>query len=78
MLTMCFAYCICCIVGFKQDQLSSTIFDSITNYIFSLSKAIYSVIFAFVSHHFLKIYKKLNSETLTFPGAALYFENSTK
>ena len=52
--------------GFKQDQLRSTIFDSITNYIFSFLKAIYSVVFAFVSHHFWKIYKTLNSETLTF------------
>ena len=38
--------------GFKQDQLRSTIFDSITNYIFSLLKAIYSVVFAFVTHRF--------------------------
>ena len=51
MLTMCFAHCIC-FYGFKQDQLRSTIFDSITNYIFSLLKAIYSVVFPFVSHHF--------------------------
>ena len=65
MLTMRSAHCIC-FYGFKQDQLRSTIFNSITNYIFSLLKAIYSVVFAFVSHHFLKIYKKLNSETMTF------------
>ena len=52
MLTMCFAHCIC-FDGFKQDPLNrSTIFDSIINYIFSLLKAIYSVVFAFVSHHF--------------------------
>ena len=65
MLTMRSAHCIC-FYGFKQDQLRSTIFNSITNYIFSLLKAIYSVVFAFVCHHFWKIYKKLNSETLTF------------
>ena len=51
MLTMRFAHCIC-FYGFKQDQLRSTIFDSITNYIFSLLEAIYSVVFALVSHHF--------------------------
>ena len=65
MLTMCSAHCIC-FYEFKQDQLRSTRFNSITNYIFSLLKAIYSVVFAFVCHHFWKIYKKLNSETLTF------------
>ena len=65
MLTRRSAHCIC-FNGFKQDQLRSTIFNSITNYIFSFLKAIYSVVFAFVCHHFLKIYKKLNSETLTF------------
>ena len=66
MLTMCFAHRIC-FYGCKKVQLRSTIFDSITNYIFSLLKAIYSVALAFVSHHFCrKIYKKLNSETLTF------------
>ena len=65
MLTMRSAHCIC-FYGFKQDQLTLTIFNSITNYIFSLLKAIYSVVFAFVCHHFWKIYKKLNSETLTF------------
>ena len=65
MLTMCPAHCIC-FYEFKQDQLRSTRFNSITNYIFSLLKAIYSVVFAFVCHHFWKIYKKLNSETLTF------------
>ena len=64
-LTMRSAHCIC-FYGFKQDQLRSTIFNSITNYIFSLRKATYSVVFAFVCHHFWKIYKKLNSETLTF------------
>ena len=64
MLTMCFAHCIC-FYGFKQDQLRSTIFDSITNYIFSLLKAIYSVVFPFVFHHFWTIHKKLNSVTLT-------------
>ena len=63
-LTMCFAHSIC-FYGFKQDQLRSTIFDSITNHIFSVLKAIYSFVFPFVSHHFWKIYKKLNSETLT-------------
>ena len=51
MLTMRSAHCIC-FYGFKQDQLRSTIFNSITNYIFSLLKAIYSVVFALVSHHF--------------------------
>ena len=51
MLTMRSAHCIC-FYGFKQDQLRSTIFNSITNYIFSLLKAIYSVVFAFVCHHF--------------------------
>ena len=65
MLTMCSAYFIC-FYEFKQDQLRSTTYNYITNYIFSLLKAIYSVVFAFVCHHFLKIYKKLKSETLTF------------
>ena len=52
MLTMRSAHCIC-FYGFSQDQLyTSTIFNSITNYIFSLLKAIYSVVFAFVSHNF--------------------------
>ena len=51
MLTMRSAHCIC-FYGFKQDQLRSTIFNSITNYIFSLLKAIYSVVFAFVCHQF--------------------------
>ena len=51
MLTMRYAHCIC-FYGFMQDQLTSTIFNSITNYIFSLLKAIYSVVFAFVCHHF--------------------------
>ena len=51
MLTMRSAHCIC-FYGFKQDQLRSTIFNSITNYIFSLLRAIYSVVFAFVCHHF--------------------------
>ena len=50
---------------FKQDQLTSTIFDSITDYIFSLLKAIYSIVFAFVYHHFWKIYNTMNRETLT-------------
>ena len=50
-LTMRSARCIC-FYRFKQDQLRSTIFSSITNYIFSLLKAIYSVVFAFVCHHF--------------------------
>ena len=36
MLTMCSAHCIC-FYEFKQDQLRSTRFNSITNYIFSLS-----------------------------------------
>ena len=65
MLTMRSAHCIC-FYGFKQDQLRSTIFDSFTNYIFSLLKAIYNVVFALVSHHFWKIHKRLNSETSTF------------
>ena len=50
-LTMRSAHCIC-FYGFKQDKLRSTIFNSITNYILSLLKAIYSVVFAFVCHHF--------------------------
>ena len=67
MLTMCFAHVQCiCFYECKQDRLRSTIFDPITNYIFSLLKAIYSVVFAFVSHHFWKINRKLNSETLAF------------
>ena len=64
-LTMRSAHCIC-FYGFKQDQLRSTIFNSITNYIFSLLKAVYSVVFAFVCQYFWKTYKKLNSETFTF------------
>ena len=51
MLTMCSALFIC-FYEFKQDQLRSTIFNSITNEIFSLLKAIYSVVFAFACHHF--------------------------
>ena len=51
MLTIRSAHCIC-FYSNKQDQLTSTIFNSITNYIFSLLKAIYSVVFAFVCHHF--------------------------
>ena len=51
MLTMRSAHCIC-FYGFKQDQLRLTILNSITNYIFSLLKAIYSAVFAFVCHHF--------------------------
>ena len=64
----------------KQDQLRSTIFNSITNYISLIAfKAIYSVVPAFVCHH-LKIYKKLNGETFDLfisliPGA-FYLENS--
>ena len=50
MLTMRSAHCIC-FYGFKQDQLRLTIFNSITNYIFWLLKAVYSVVFAFVWHH---------------------------
>ena len=48
MTTMLSAYCIC-FDGFKQDQLGLTIFNSITNYIFSLLQAVYSIVFAFVS-----------------------------
>ena len=48
---MCSAYFIC-FYEFKQDQLRSTTFNSITNYIFSLLEVIYSVVFAFVCHHF--------------------------
>ena len=51
MSTMRSAHCIC-FYGFKQYQLRLTIFNYITNYIFSLLKAIYSVVFAFVCHHF--------------------------
>ena len=40
--------------------------NSITNYIISLLKAIYSVLFSFAYAHFWKIYQKLNGETLTF------------
>ena len=65
MITMCSAHCIC-FYEFKQDQLRSTRFNSIKNEISSILKAIYSVVFAFVCHHFWKIYKKVNSETLTF------------
>ena len=50
MLTMRSAHCIC-FYGFKRDQRRSTVFNSITNYIFWLLKAIYSVVFAFVCHH---------------------------
>ena len=46
MTTMLSAYCIC-FDGFKQDQLEWTIFNSITNYIFSLLQVIYSIVFAF-------------------------------
>ena len=53
MLTTCSEHCIC-LYGFKQDQLTSTIVNYITNYIFSLLKAIYSVVFALLCHHFLK------------------------
>ena len=65
MLTIRSAHCIC-FYGFKQDQLRSTIFNSITSYICSLLKAIYRVVFAFTCQHFCKIYTKLNRETLTF------------
>ena len=51
MLTVCSEYFIG-FYEFKQDQLRSTTFNSITNYIFSLLKAIYSVLCAFVCHHF--------------------------
>ena len=51
MLTMRSAHCIC-FYGFKQDQLRSTIFNSITNYTFSLLKAGYGVVFAFVCQYF--------------------------
>ena len=51
MLTMRSAHCIC-FYGLKQDHLRSIIFNSLTNYIFSLLKAIYSVVFAFFCHHF--------------------------
>ena len=50
MLTVCSEYFIC-FYEFKQDQLRLTIFDFITNNI-SLLKAIYSVLCAFVCHHF--------------------------
>ena len=40
MLTTRSAHCIC-FYGFKQDQLTSTIVNYITNYIFLLLKAIY-------------------------------------
>ena len=45
MLTMRSAHCIY-FYGFKQDQLTSTIFNSITNHFFLLLKVIYSVVFA--------------------------------
>ena len=45
------APCIC-FYGFKQGQLRLTTFNSITNYIFLLLKAIYSIVFAFVCHYF--------------------------
>ena len=56
MRTMFSAHCIC-FDGFK-DQLGLTIFNSITNYIFSLLQAIYSIVFAFVCHlAFLRKYE---------------------
>ena len=49
MLTMCSANCNYFYeLFFKKDQLRSTIFNSIANYIFSLWKAIYSVVFALI------------------------------
>ena len=51
MLTTRSAHCIC-FYGFKQDQLTSTIVNYITNCIFLLLKAIYSVVFALLCHHF--------------------------
>ena len=36
----------------QSGRVFSSCLDSITNYIFSLLKAIYSVVFAFVCHHF--------------------------
>ena len=53
MLTTRSAHCIC-FYGFKQDQLTSTIVNYITNYIFSLLKAIYSVYLRF----FVTIFEK--------------------
>ena len=52
MLTMCSAHCISFLrIQAIQDQLRLTRFNSITNYIVSHLKAIYSVVFAFVCHH---------------------------
>ena len=57
MRTMLSAHFIC-FDGFKQDQLGLTIFNSITNYIFLLLQAIYSIVFAFVCHHLFGTYGK--------------------
>ena len=59
MLTVCSAHC-----SDSTDSSKTLLFDHISNYIFSLLKAIYSVVFAFVCHHLLNMYKKLNDETL--------------
>ena len=53
MLTMRSAHCIC-FYGFKQDQLRSTIFNSITNYIFLLLKLFTVFFFSFCLSRFLK------------------------
>ena len=52
MLTIRSAHCIC-FYRFKQDQLRSTIFNSITNYIFLLLK-LFTVFFSFCLSPFLK------------------------
>ena len=45
MLTVCSAHC-----SDSTDSSKTLFFDHISNYIFSLLKAIYSVVFAFVKH----------------------------
>ena len=54
MLTMRSAHCIC-FYGFKQDQLKSTIFNSVTNYIFSLLKLFTVFFFPFLSPYLKNI-----------------------
>ena len=79
MLTMCSAHCIC-FYEFKQDQLRSTRFNSITNYIFSLSYLQRCICFCLSP--FLKNIQEVEQWNVDLfisliPGA-LYFENSAK